>query len=313
MFRYYLKKLFRLILVPVFQKKRVAGCYIRKGQGKPQCLILDHTDSDVMHWGDLLFFLRIIWSAKSSQIPTYLVGESALLSIFSTVGVQHAVCLADVPVGLVLTKNDSPLFFKKNKHTLIGFNFWRLKGRARISDLVFDVFCLVIKDLGVWPHFKDAPTSFIYQYKNALVDRQFDSALSALRIKDSYILLNSFVGSQKIGTFFRQRFFSGFVKRLSAQNKVSRILIGSKTDVKKTVAYPLDVDLRGQLNVSALIYLFSRPQLKRVVTFDTFIAHLACLHGVSLDVIVKSRSRLTLIKERFVPFYDMQNSDISYQ
>ena len=133
---YYAIKCLRVIGTHLFSKRYSKGIRFKLASYEPRALILDHTSTSVMHLGDLLFFLDIIWLAHSNGMPVYLVGVSHLKGFFSLFNVKYEANLLNVPPGIVLTKNDSYLFFKKLDHTLIGFNFWQVKGDGPISTIL---------------------------------------------------------------------------------------------------------------------------------------------------------------------------------
>ena len=133
---YYAIKCLRVVGTYLFSKRYSKGVRFKLSLHEPKALILDHTSTSVMHLGDLLFFLDIIWLAQSNGLPVYLVGSSYLKGFFSLFNVKYESSLLNVPPGIVLTKNDSYLFLKKLDHTLIGFNFWQVKGAGPISTVL---------------------------------------------------------------------------------------------------------------------------------------------------------------------------------
>ena len=79
---YYFMKLSRLFIVSLFKKQFSRGLSFKLSQPIPQCIILDHTSITTMHFGDLLFFLEIVWTSNQSNIPVYLVGSGQLKDFF---------------------------------------------------------------------------------------------------------------------------------------------------------------------------------------------------------------------------------------
>ena len=137
---YYFYKLYRIIVCWFFSKTFSPGVRYALADHVPECVYLDHTDVRIMHLGDLLFFLEIVWLCQHSQIPVYLVGSGQLADFFSFFDVQH---LSEFKQpGVILTKNDSPLFYHRSSHSIVGFNFWRLLGSGPVALLVLNQFQL---------------------------------------------------------------------------------------------------------------------------------------------------------------------------
>ena len=66
--------------------------------------------------------------------------------------------------------------------------------------------------------------------------------------------------------------------------------------------YPIDKDLRGLGSIDDLLHIFINNNIEQVITFDTFIAHIAILFNIPTDIFIKSKSKLKITKKRFVPF-----------
>ena len=216
--------------------------------------------------------------------------------------------MSDLPPGVVLTKNDSLLFLRNGHHSIVGFNFWHLLGNGPISQIVFNQF----KELCIqkFPHFdflKPKLPFFEFYYSQCQSNQEsnfiFDQDVS---------IVNSFVESQRVSSFFRQNLFAQYLTKIQALEDSIVVCVGSEKDKTKSLPYTIDHDLRGKLTIKELMTLFSSNQIKRVVTFDTFIAHLAILHKIHVDLFVKSKKNLEFVKDRFVPFFNCQSSVINY-
>ena len=108
--------------------------------------------------------------------------------------------------------------------------------------------------------------------------------------------------SQRISTFFRQRAFFNFVQDVYENGEDHLVLIRAEDDVRKKVLYSFHQDKRGAYSIKDIMLLMSSSKVKYVITYDTFIAHLATMYKIQLKLFVKSTLRIGTIKERFVPF-----------
>ena len=291
-----------MVGVYFFSKQFAKGIQFKQSHNKPMAIILDHTSPSVMHFGDLLFFLDIVWLANANNLPVFLVGSNHLKGFFSLFKVKHLTHLSQAPSGIVLTKSDSYLFFKDLDHTLIGFNFWKVEGAGPISPLLKQHFLQFCKD--VFPNliFKMPDKPFTCFFKELALENRHSKHC------DKWVVVNSFVKSQRIAAFFRQRAFTHYVKSLYDCRDHQFVCIGSKADALVNVHYPIDKDLRGQRSIDDLLHLFINNKIERVITFDTFIAHVAILFNVPTDVFIKSKFRTAVTKQRFVPFCEYKQA-----
>jgi hypothetical protein len=294
-----LKKLFRWGIVRLFTRSFSDGCWYRQGTLTPTSIIIDHSHPNSVHLGDTLFFLDTIWAALQANIPVYWVGQSDRMPLAS-MGVRYASTHADVPPGVILTKHDAWVFLRPGHHTIVGFNFWQIRGPGPIGDLV----CRMI-------------TRFLYHHVPSMsLVSPVPSWLPVLRQlfqKDAQIwgdippntrliVVNSFVVSQAIPAYFRQRDFAAYIQRIRRKTSAAIVCVGTQRDAKKPLRYPVAYDLRGQLTILGLLEFLRNAPIDYVVTFDTFMAHAAAIAGCSLRVFSKSKRREPMIQNRFVPF-----------
>ena len=183
------------------------------------------------------------------------------------------------------------------KHTLLGVNFWKLPGNGPVAGLVR----VAISDFceAVCPSIQLQPQPLVFDEAVHLLTHDVAVPKTSL---NNIVLANSFVASQRISTYFRHNAFCKYVQHLFDCEDIHIILIGSLNDQSKKVLYSYHQDARGEYTVTDLMALMSSGQVLYIVTFDTFIAHLASLYNVPLKLFVKSTRRLGVIKDRFVPF-----------
>ena len=205
---YLLKKIFRIISTRIYARSFEPGVVYKLGTGTPSRLVLDHTNVAVMHLGDILFFIEIVQLANQSSVDVVLVGSKQLFPLLSCYGVSHVHQLDDIQPSIVLTKNDSPLFFSESNHTVLGFNFWGLSGNGPVAGLVQGAvkrfctqFCPSVQFVDQALDFNRVNQS-LYHNNDGVQDPDLD-----------VVLVNSFVSSQRISTFFRQRAFFNFCSR----------------------------------------------------------------------------------------------------
>ena len=122
------------------------------------------------------------------------------------------------------------------------------------------------------------------------------------------IVVNSFVESQRLSSWCRLSAFNQFVKKQSVDQVVC---VGSLNDLQQSIGYECGQDLRGALSIMELIAYLSTHKIQMVVTFDTFLAHLALLLNLNLVVFVKSRFRRGIISNRFLPFFSIDSARIT--
>lgn len=266
---------------------------------------LDHSNTQYMHLGDLLFFLDIVQLCNHSGIGITLVGSNQLEWFFHQYGVHYAPAFERVnQPGIILTKSDQLYALKKyHLHTIIGFNFWRVTGQGPIAALICRVFA-----------------RYMHQYHPNHPLNQPKTRLKAplitpgpnLRFSKPIMVVNSFVASQQWQHYMQLPALNQWVYELRKLHAIQTVCVGSKKDRLKHIGYPVDRDLRGELSIEELMVLLRSNDVKCVVTFDTFIAHLATLLQIPVYVVVKSRWKKQLIRSRFVPFFQ-SNSPVEFR
>lgn len=301
---YYVKKIIRLFLFSFFIKGKnffsPGVVSIRRLNGRLRAVYLDHTDVQFMHLGDLLFFLDIVSVCRQSNIPVYLVGSVDLKSFFKIFDVGHITSFNDSPYpGLVLTKSDSVYSLQHNcDHDILGINFWKISGEGPISKLLLHQFVAYCESYVTEFQFKaEGLISFEDVFLNHI------NAMKLNRDLDPIILVNSFVDSSQFSHWFQLKAFNKCVDQKKQLHGYPTICVGSVKDQSQKIGYQVDSDLRGQMTIDELISFFATKHILEVVTFDTFIAHLATLFNIPITLFVRSQFRGDLIRSRFVPFY----------
>jgi hypothetical protein len=317
---YYMYKIYRIIVSYIVSNVFAHGVLYRFGTESPKVVYLDHTNSNIMHLGDLLFFLEVVLCCKRSNISVFLVGKDVLLPLFNVFGVSHITTLQGATSGLILTKDDALSEYRSKdmkRHTILGFNFWKLRGFVPVASLVlqeFSSFCQqYVSEFLLVPkeNILEDIDSALHQIPKFSHGTQVSQEFVFLE-NESYVLLNSFVQSQKVSTLFRKGLFNRLAKSSTIDSKETCLCIGSLQDKRVRLGYDVDIDLRGELSIDQLLRLFASGSVKKVMTFDTFIAHLAVLFNVELHLIFKSGLRKRIIKDRFVPFYNKQAGTVFY-
>jgi hypothetical protein len=312
---YYMYKIYRIIVSYIVSNSFAPGVLYCFGTESPKVVYLDHTNASIMHLGDLLFFLEVVLCCKRSNIAVFLVGSDALLPLFKLFGVSHIASLKDLTPGLILTKDDALSQYRSTemkRHTVLGFNFWKLRGSEPVASLVSREFCSFCRQYV--SGFLLVNKEDVLEDINVALDQipsvddgsRFGEAFVFLD-NESYVFVNSFVQSQKISTVFRKALFNRLVEDHKSKGAGTFVCIGSLQDKRVRLGYEVDIDLRGTLSIDQLLGLFASGSVTKVITFDTFIAHLAVLFNVELHLIFKSGLRKRIIKDRFVPFLDSSN------
>jgi hypothetical protein len=304
--KYYVLKLLRKIS-RIFYKSFAKGVYFRQGNVPPQCVYLDHTDINVVHLGDLLFFLDTIWMCQASKIPVILAGSNQMAEFFKLFGVAHQNTFTRP--GIILTKDDSLLLLRPSVHTVVGFNFWKIPGVGPVSPIVkhqFQLFCA--KYTRAWTLIQPNCHFFDYFKSNCVAHFAAFEDQPRCRIPlSSVVLINSYVSSNTIAWRFRCPQFNRFLNQFKAQYTVC---VGSASDKQRALNFDPNQDLRGALSINELLAILAQGRISLVVSFDTFIAHLAVLFDIDLNVFVRSKFKITQTSQRFLPFFESKENRI---
>ena len=229
------------------------------------------------------------------------MGSQQLADFFSFFNVQH---MPDFKrPGVILTKNDSPLFYQRLPHSIIGFNFWRLSGTKPVASLVLNQFQLFFDCHFSTLLLTPSPIPFYVDFRKKVANK-----FPCLIDSSKKIIVNSFVESQRFSSWRRLTSFNQFVKQ---QPVTQLVCVGSSNDLKKSIGYKCGEDLRGELSIMQLIAYLSTHQIKMLVVFDTFLAHLAVLLNLKVVVFVKSTYRKKIISNRFLPFFSIDSTQIT--
>ena len=271
---------------------------------RPLVVYLDYTHRGRMHMGDMLFFLDIVWCLIQSNIKVAVVGHDDLNCIFSVFGVEHvgSFDLIDEP-GVVLTKYDAFYSLRRYRElTLVGFDFWQVPGNGRIaSDILAQVRMMFQSLWGV------TLVNRSDMGKQGMFDGVFRAHFDAMSSHNasSVVVINSYIESGIWGYYSQLKRFNAHVQQLKSDDaSISFVCVGSLNDAKKPLPISVDRDLRGQLTIEQLVHFFATEHIACVVTFDTFIAHLAVLFGCKVQLMARSKRKQSMIVDRFVPFYD---------
>jgi hypothetical protein len=293
---YYGYKLIRLMASYFFGRVFAPGVKYRSGTHIPECLYLDHSDERVMHLGDMMFFLGIIWQCKQSNIPIFILGSRSLVTFFSIFGVRHT--MTTHRPGIILTKSDSLQFIRPSKHTVMGFNFWQLSGTGPVAVLLQQQFQRFMAVFFPKIHLIIPSASFYTEIQQRVLDH-----LRPMGTKDSApsIIVNPFVASQRWSAWRRRGAFNQYIQGQSKDYSV--VCIGTNRDRLLRLGFPATQDMRGKMSVMALVnYLYKTP-IHSVVTFDTFVAHIAILLDLNAVIFLKSTQKKQFRCDRFLPFF----------
>ena len=129
----------------------------------------------------------------------------------------------------------------------------------------------------------------------------------ALDPGERYLVFNNYIdsGSFRLNSRDRQRLLAACAE-LRRSEGLEVLHVGSAGDAAgDRTAYPFPrIDLRGRTTVPQLFALFAHPQVVQSLSFDTFPAHLAMLHGKKANILQRRswpRTEFESVRTCFLP------------
>ena len=312
MILYYLKKILRIanvhwvLFFSQYPLKKSPGLIkvsffesLQLPENRYTRVLFDFSDSGVIHLGDQLFHLPLMQLLTTNGIDVAIVGPTQLDDLYHRLGMRIIHQTDDLSDALIVSKKEMfpRLVSLKPKGSLfLGFEYMALGGDQRISDV------LISK---VMPHLNLVHQSFSF---NPTWVTQVFSASSETFSDEPICLINHMVSSHRLQAKSRVFEFVDLAKQMKAKG-YKLILLGSHSDQNVKVPYHefVDLDLRGQISMTELFELFKSSQVKVVISFDTFLAHLASLFSKDLILVHKSPARSAMVNQRFIPFWNTQD------
>ncbi|HVY36211.1 MAG TPA: hypothetical protein VG982_02985 [Candidatus Paceibacterota bacterium] len=303
---YYAYKVKHVILswVVAFFSKRVSltqsGSYeLRRGEFPGNIVAVRFAfDNRLMHLGDQLFHLGTMRALIQSGIDTAIVGPTPLAPLFDRLGIRVTTStdVEKLPGVLIITKKE--LFWQTTRSfpqaSALCLNYKSL-GDLRIGDFIHSEVCRIFKevkkdpiqplstDLWKLPTFPlHANTSFASKHTNC-------------------IIFNDFVASGFLGIAKQRKHLHNIAQEQKKEHMAHCVYVGSAKEACTSAPLFIDSDLRGKLSLMELIERIADSTVVAVISFDTFIAHLACLYGKNATIVPRRRTWKSWIKKHFFP------------
>ncbi|MBI5221061.1 MAG: hypothetical protein HY978_04495 [Candidatus Liptonbacteria bacterium] len=277
-------------------------------------------DPQLIHLGDQLFYEPIIRHLRS-RYRLLVAPPAAFREYFEALGVEVVTREESKKMkirgAVVVSKDDLAYQVRRTLgpgNVFIGNNYPMLRGDEKITVLLARTILRVLQEYGA-PVVAAAelsgvdfnpslPASLAQKYQG-----EWSARLAAGLPAGSgrgIFAYNAYVASNQLGILGRRKLLEGMARRLRAQG--FRIVhIGSSRDRELDPQHYdfVDLDLRGALSPAALFGLFALPDVRGVISFDVFVAHVASLCGKELHVVFKSAllASQNKIRARFLPMF----------
>ncbi len=248
-----------------------------------------------VHLGDQLFHLPMVHMLISQGISVHILGPTPLAFLFEAMGCQIRSNGQSSPGSVIVTKRDclSEVIHEPGGYFL-GLNYRRMPGPGRIGDLISNA---VQSVLSPWVAVKkmEFPGIDSYLGMTEMPARSWPPG--------PIVVVNNCVNSNRVNARLKQRSFWTRVCQL--KHNATVLFIGERSNTPLPAW--VDQDYRGKLSFSELFRLcHTHASETTLVTFDTVIAHMGVLCGVSaVHVVCKSNKQL--VSQRFVPFVSIAN------
>ena len=252
------------------------------------------------HLGDQLFYLQLAHYLHTMNIKIIIIGPTPLYHLFEPYDAEYIdisnSSTHHITGAIILSKTDllsDILPHISTSNFYMGMNYRTLQGKKRISDLICD------HTFSKTPIPKPPKIKFRNKFKNIPKTTKIDLKSTPT------IFFNPYVASNRLQAFFRRKQIHNIAKQKASEG-YQIILIGSKADKKASPQVPTYVmaDLRDKISILELFNLFSLPQAKALISYDTFVAHVATLCNLPLITVTKSKKHNEFIAKRFVPFFE---------
>lgn len=258
-------------------------------------------DPKLVHLGDQLFYQPVI-DFLNKQFQVEIITYSAMKNYFSSLGYKTYVLdekeNEKIEGAILITTKD--MFweitrkFSKN-NIFFGIEFSSPPKAKRVVEIIFEIILEVFKKLNISCKTSDLDnvnlcpifsSSILEKYKNSSSLKIFLENLDK-----KFFLFNNYIFSRFIGIGPKRK---KMLEDLAKEKKKEGYLIvhtGSKKDKetdRKKYDF-IDYDLRGITEPLELFKILSLDNVYGVISFDTFIMHVASMLRKDLYIVIKSR------------------------
>lgn len=284
---------------------------MRQSSFEPQKMVLCFWDTELVHLGDQLFHCQLI-EAYRNHFDIHVVCPRVMVSFFKSLNVKaypvSELKPLDFESALLISKNDM-LFsvyqmFPKNNH-FIGIDYGKTQSKERISNTIVSVVTQYLRELNWLNDVSESAHSISFVSSLVKLNEELkpNAFLTELaQLNQSYYVYNPYVASNHLSARKRKGKLLEMANDLK-QKGFGIILAGSQNDLSSDLqTYEIaDLDARGKLTALELFNLFSMPQVLGLISFDTYIAHVATLCHKDLHIVMKSDKNLDFYREKFIP------------
>lgn len=322
-FYYYLYKIinifFSILVSNLFLEKIFfqKGIFISKKnnfsfQGK---IVFAFWDKNCVHLGDQLFHQPII-KFLNQKYEVYICTYSDLTEYFLSQNLKtlsfQELKSKNLEGAIFISKHDMLYKVFRNfssSYAFIGLNYAKLDGEDKIIITVAKVILGAFFKLRIF----DNPDKFLksinfeaYIPEN-IVNKYRQEKVLKLFLENpdkKFFIFNDRVASNYIGTIFKKLFFRQLIKKKRKEGyKVVYVSEKERGILSNLIIGKVDFDLSKKFNSCSLFALFALTNIEGVISFDTYIAHIASIFKKELYIVLRKRNKNELFKKRFIPMF----------
>lgn len=322
-FYYYIYKIvntFLSVLVFKFFLEKVLfknGIFICKSknftfQGK---IVFAFWDKKSVHLGDQLFHQPII-NFLNQKYEVYICTYPDLTEYFLSQNLKtlsfQELKSKNLEGAIFISKHDMLYEVFRNfsySYAFIGLNYAKLEGEDKIivaiAKLILEAFfkfgifdnpIISLKDINFEAYI---PENIVNKYNQEKILKLF-----LQNFNKKFFIFNDKVASNYIGAVFQKLIFRQLIKKKIKEGyKIVYISEKERGFLSNLIIGKVDFDLSKKFNPCSLFALFSLPNVIGVISFDTYIAHVASIFKKELYIVMRKRNKSMLFKKRFIPMF----------
>ncbi len=266
-------------------------------------------DEHLVHLGDQLFH-QPLFNLLRTKYEVLIATGAVMAPYYAAQGLKtiSRAEYSSMQGAVIITKNDLAYACSKlfpNGNLFIGVNYHQLEDKSPITyaltKSVFEIVGPFVADLPALPSSDDAVYApYVPDFSNA--DRP--TWLSELDANEQYLAFNDVVNSNQISAKRRHHLLLEMADR--KKNEGHKIIyIGSEKDRLASPVSPsfVDIDLRGKLKPIELYRLFASENVHGIISYDTFVMHVASALRKDLHVVMRSSRWPVEFRQKYIPMF----------
>ena len=270
-------------------------------------------DSRLVHLGDQLFHQPLIELWRSGyELNVAVSGPFAPYFTSQGVRVISPDEYQSVAGAVIITKNDLAYDVAHrfpSGNYFVGVNYHLVQDPGPIcyalARTVYDALTPLALDLPDLPG--ESSGVFTPYVPDGLIAEMREEKWVESITSDSgskYLVYNDFVSSNHFAATRRMSVIAELARRRKAEG-YKIVYTGSREEARKRPRPPdfVDVDLRGAFGPIGLYKLFSLDNVAGVISFDTFVMHVASAFRKDLYIVRKSVDYPAGYRRKYVPMY----------